>query len=453
MQSEDDSAPHAQAAANVASEVVRQESPYAWLLAYRSFGTPVPEEISNFMALDDPNAKGAGDAGVYRARAGDAPDRQLFGSRAPQSGTNRRERENRGDRGDRVDRGDRGERRQEERVIERARLPPPSETAYRVAKKETTSREQELQRAVQSLLNKICPENVKKIGSQIAETKVVSTAELKLVIGLIMKKSLSEPHYCETYADLVYLLKAEMPEFPCPDGGPKPVSFKSTLLNFCQNEFDCISTIMEETEDEADKYNPEELDFIRNQRKTRVLANMKFIGHLFLRGLLTPKIIGQVIEDLSCCKQEEVLPADYVVECLCELLTSIGYTLESMPAGAAALGQVCGRLKDLKTRKLKNGKSVYCKRIQFGIQDLLDIRSKGWERKVFKTIAKTKDEIRQAQEQDMKAQAVGSDVSSGVKVIAGQRPAYLTGGKAGAPGDPQAKDDAWTEVPKTRKGR
>merc|ERR1712136_79638 len=170
---------------------------------------------------------------------------------------------------------------------ERAKLPPPSETAYKVTKKEDLGcREQELQRVVQSLLNKICPENVKKISSQIAETNVASTSELKIVIGLIMKKSLSEPHYCETYADLVYMLKAE-------------------------------------------KYDPEELEFIRKQRKNRVLANMKFIGHLFLRQLLTAKIIGSVIEDLSMCSQADVLPAEHVVECLCELLTSIGYTSES----------------------------------------------------------------------------------------------------------------------------
>merc|ERR1712107_639126 len=306
-------------------------------------------------------------------------------------------------------------------------------------------REHELQRVVQSLL-KICPENVKKISSQIAATNVASTSELKIVIGLIMKKSLSEPHYCETYADLVYMLKAEMPEFPSPDGG-KPVSFKSTLLNVCQNEFESMPSSMEASKEEAEKYDPEELEFIRKQRKNRVLANMKFIGHLFLRQLLTAKIIGSVIEDLSMCSQADVLPAEHVVECLCELLTSIGFTLESMPAGAAALKQVCGRLMDLKSRK-ENGKSIYGKRIQFAIQDLLDMRAKGWERKVFKTAAKTKEEIRQAQEKDIIKAQSGHDAPSGEKVIAGQRPAYLTEGNGSSVvGEPKAKDGPWQVVP------
>jgi len=387
----------------------------------------VPPELSNFVALDDPSTS---------SRSSDVMDRSQFGSRA-QTGSNRRDR-------DRADKNDRAPR--EER--ERAKLPPPSETAYKVTKKEDLGcREQELQRVVQSLLNKICPENVKKISSQIAATNVASTSELKIVIGLIMKKSLSEPHYCETYADLVYMLKAEMPEFPSPDGG-KPVSFKSTLLNVCQNEFESMPSSMEASKEEAEKYDPEELEFIRKQRKNRVLANMKFIGHLFLRQLLTAKIIGSVIEDLSMCSQADVLPAEHVVECLCELLTSIGYTLESMPAGATALKQVCGRLMDLKTRK-ENGKYVYGKRIQFGIQDLLDTRSRGWERKVFKTSAKTKDEIRQAQESDMKAATTGGAASE--KVIAGQRPAYLTEGRN--PGSDAKADGLWQEVPKARKGR
>ena len=35
----------------------------------------------------------------------------------------------------------------------------------------------------------------------------------------------------------------------------------------------------------------------------RVLANMKFIGQLFLRSLLSAKIIGSVIQDLTNCEQ------------------------------------------------------------------------------------------------------------------------------------------------------
>jgi len=260
---------------------------------------------------------------------------------------------------------------------------------------------------------------------------------------LIMKKAHTEPHYCETYADLVYKLKAEMPEFPAPDGG-KPVSFKSTLLNCCQNEFETmVRQAPDLTPDEVADLGHEEVEFRKSQRKARTLANVKFIGHLFLRQLLTAKIIGSVIADLAMCDCVDVLPGEHVVECICELLNSIGYTLESMPAGKGAVAQVCGRLMDLKARTDNRGKNVYSKRIQFGIQDLLDTRAAGWTKKVFKAVAKTKEEIRNEQSRDIKAQAAGKNLDGSEQVIAGARPSWLTNGPS------SGRDDGpWQEVSK-----
>jgi len=287
---------------------------------------------------------------------------------------------------------------------------------------------------------------------------VANTEELEVVISLIQKKALTEAHYCETYADLVYHLKTEMPEFPSPDGG-KPVSFKSTLLNVTQNEFEMMQkNSLDATPEELARNDPEELEFLRKQRKGRVLANMKFIGNLFLRQLLTARIIGSIIQDLAMCEDADTIPPEHVVECLCELLLSIGYTLESMPAGQAALKQVCFRLVELKGWKDKKGKQAYSKRIQFTIQDLLDVRNAGWAKKVFKAGAKTKEEIKQEQTREINAQAAGKVVPSGEQVIVGARPAYLdapsgaggssSGGKPGAGGEA----GEWQEIPtKTRR--
>jgi len=286
------------------------------------------------------------------------------------------------------------------------------------------------------------------------DTNVANTSELELVINLIIKKAYSEPHYCETYADLVFKLKRFMPEFPNPDGEGKPVSFKSTLLNCCQNEFDAMVTSPpDQPQEEWEGLDQEEVDFRKQQRKARTLANMKFIGHLFLRGLLTPKIISQVIQDLAMCDAGDTLPGEHVVECICELLNSIGYTLENMegmPAGKKALTQVCGRLKDLKGRKDRNGRNVYSKRIQFQIQDLIDTRAAGWTKKVFKKAPKTKEEIRIEQDRDIRAQVTGKPTNDGAsQVIAGARPTYMA-----APGNPAGGDGGnWQEVSGPRVGR
>lgn len=336
--------------------------------------------------------------------------------------------------------------------LQKAENPYQIKTAKQAA---TVSRAEELKRSTQSSLNKICPENVDVIVGKILDAQVASTDELELVIQQIMKKALTEPHYCETYADLVFSLKSKMPEFPAPDGG-KPVSFKSTLLTVCQIEFEAMPATLEPPQEETAGCDPEEVEFMRTQRRNRILSLMKFIGHLFLRNLLVAKIIGQIIQELAMCGRTDDIPAEHVVECLCELLTTIGYTLESTPAGKAALSQVCGRLMELKKGKDKKGKSVMSKRIQFAIQDLLETREAGWTKKVFKTAAKTKDEIRIAQEREINAQAAGKDVLSGERIVAGARPACLqereAGGSAGS-ASTKADGSAWQEVPKSRRDR
>jgi len=351
--------------------------------------TKVPEELQTLTAAEHKTAW----------KANDAPDRSLFGSKSK---------------------------------IPKAHSAPEmehsvltvSENAYKIANSQQIPRLQQLKREVNSMVNKVCPENIVTIVEKVASTEVRSQDELELVISLIFKKALTEPHYCETYADMVFALKQRMPEFPSENGG-KPVTFKTVLLNQCQNEFEALPAILKMTVEELEGLNLEEIDFQKKKRKDRVLSNMKFIGHLFLRQLLSAKIIGSVIQDLTSCDQADVLPEEPMIECICELLSNIGYTLESTAVGKAAVTAVCGRLLDLKQRQTELGKGVYSKRIQFGIQDILDMRCAGWTKKTFKASAKTKDEIRRAQEKEMALQARGKEVSSGEVQIAGARPMYV----------------------------
>ena len=99
---------------------------------------------------------------------------------------------------------------------------------------------------------------------------------------------------------------------------------------------------------------------------------MKFIGHLFLRHLLSVKVVSSVIQDLLSTEAAYETPHEHKVECVIELVETIGYTLESLPPGQQALAQVCGRLMEL--QKSKNSKDTLSKRIQFRIQDVFDMR-------------------------------------------------------------------------------
>eukprot|EP00930_Biecheleria_cincta_P056008 TRINITY_DN4221_c1_g4_i1.p1 TRINITY_DN4221_c1_g4~~TRINITY_DN4221_c1_g4_i1.p1 ORF type:complete len:529 (+),score=135.23 TRINITY_DN4221_c1_g4_i1:80-1666(+) len=298
-------------------------------------------------------------------------------------------------------------------------LPNRSANAYRPGMKQSDGND--IKRQVQALLNKICPENVAQIVSKIAAIEVETLTDLEAIIELMFKKAVSEPHYCETYADLVFSLKAVYPSFPCPDGG-KPATVKGLVLNICQNEFEELLSSCDVPDAEKEGADPEELEYLRKKRKDRMRANMKFIGHLFLRQLLSAKVIGTVICELVLCEQTVEVPEEHALECVCELLLAIGYTLESMPAGRMALASVCARLKELKSRQDGQGKSVYCKRVQFMIQDVLDTRMAGWQKKVFQAQAKTKEEIRLGQERELLEKAQGK----GECVVTGQRPAYLS---------------------------
>jgi len=277
----------------------------------------------------------------------------------------------------------------------------------------------ELRRSVQSLLNKVCPENISQIVGKLAAVEVSSCEQLETIIELIFKKALAEPHYCETYADLVFSLKSVFPEFPSPTGG-KPLTFKSAVLNICQGEFEQL-LLEPEPPCKAHVVDSEELELQRKQRRDRMRANMKFVGHLFLRQLLSVKVVGSVVCELVSCYDPSMLPEEHAVECAIELCMAIGHTLEAMPVGQSVLGQVCGRLLELKGQKTEGGKGkgAYSKRVQFQILDLLETRSAGWCKKSFKTSAKTKDEIRQEQERE--GSRVGPE-----RAIAGLRPEYLS---------------------------
>ncbi|CAJ1435943.1 unnamed protein product [Effrenium voratum] len=296
----------------------------------------------------------------------------------------------------------------------------PSANAYRMAMPQ--SELEALKRQVQSLLNKVCPENLALIVEKIAAVEVEGREQLEAIIELIFKKAVTEPHYSETYADLVFSLKSEFPDFPDASGG-KPVTFRSLVLNICQNEFEELLSAAETPEQSAE-CTAEEKDVLAKKRKERMCANMKFVGHLYLRQLLSTKVVGSIICELVCLEDDDAFPEEHALECACELLLTAGYTMDTVPAGQGALDLSCKRLQDLKSRK-ENGKSRYCKRIQFMIQDVLETRAAGWTKKVFKATAKTKEELRLSQQREMSERACGKEASIAEHIVTGKRPVYL----------------------------
>jgi hypothetical protein len=69
-----------------------------------------------------------------------------------------------------------------------------------------------------------------------------------------------------------------MPAFQSSAGDGKTVTFKSTLLNVCQNEFEAMPTSLRIEPEANETIDQEELELRRGQLKARFLANMRFIG-------------------------------------------------------------------------------------------------------------------------------------------------------------------------------
>jgi len=289
-------------------------------------------------------------------------------------------------------------------------------------------REEDIERRVRGLLNKICPDNLKTIVDRLASVDLHKAEELEHVIRIIFSKALAEPHYCETYADMVFSLRTRYPEFPPEHEGEKAHSFTRILLNTCQNEFESLPTSFEPTEEDKQMYTPDDLRIDIGKKKEKVLANMKFIGNLFLRQLLAVKVIGQVVHDLIGIKDAPI--EEHMIECVCELLQAIGFSLDNTQHGKMLVTQFSHRLMDLKKEvDPATGRSLFSKRIQFRIQDLIDLRGRNWQKKLFKDQAKTKDECRKDAAREAHASATkgksGGTEAMFTTQVAGMRPSYI----------------------------
>lgn len=285
------------------------------------------------------------------------------------------------------------------------------------------SRASELLRSTQRLLNKVCPENVATIVEQLADIQVNDGNELAFVSGLIFKRALRDPHYVETYADLFFGLNAVWPEFPPAENGGSPTTFLLVLLEKCRDEFEALPATFEATSEERATCELEELEYMLKQRKDRMLAFMRLMGNLFLRGLLNTGAIGAILRDLVRGGKGSNFAGELEIECTCELLRSVGAALQNDPEGCHFVSRTCGQLAKLR----KDGATVYSKRLQFMMQDVIDLRDARWVQKAFKTAAKTKDDLRQEAACEEQLKHHGED--GVLMIVAGARPECIAGTK------------------------
>lgn len=99
--------------------------------------------------------------------------------------------------------------------------------------------------------------------------KYTKVEHFQKLAELMVEKALAEPTFCSLYAILCF----ELSRYYIEDGNSKKIYFRHILLNICQTTFESF------------------LNNCENIDRTKLIGLMKFLGELYIRGLLPAVII------------------------------------------------------------------------------------------------------------------------------------------------------------------
>ncbi|KAI9097074.1 armadillo-type protein [Phlyctochytrium arcticum] len=262
-------------------------------------------------------------------------------------------------------------------------------------------------RNVNGLLNKLTIDRFDSISDQIMNVGITRESILKGVIEQIFETNLIEPQFSAMYASLCSKLSQELPKIQSwIDHNAKNNAFRRALLNRCQKEFERgarwsesekkLTKRRREARTRLDTMTVEEKrkialeDYELGKFKRRVLGNIRFIGELFVKGLITETImhfscIQPLLMDLDNPQEEDI-------ESLCKLLNTAGARMDHDRA-KKQFDAYFARIEELATNKKLTA------RIRFMLRDLIDLRKAGWANRNAPTGPKTIAQIRAEAEQ------------------------------------------------------
>ncbi|KAF7717339.1 Eukaryotic translation initiation factor 4G1, eIF4E-binding domain-containing protein [Penicillium ucsense] len=267
-----------------------------------------------------------------------------------------------------------------------------------------------VQRKVKAALNKMTPEKFDRISSQILDIVSQSKDEsdgrtLRQVIQLTFEKATDEAHWAPMYAKFCKsMLESMSPEIKDENirdkfgnivtGGSL---FRKYLLNRCQEEFERGWKVNlppkpeGSTQDDVAMLSDEY--YIAAAAKRRGLGLVKFIGELYKLGMLTERIMHECTKRLL---DFEGVPEEAEVESLCNLLRTIGASLDASEKGPAMMDAYFARIN------LMMEMPGLPSRLKFMLMDIVDLRSQRWKSKDADKGPKT---IQQIREEAARAQA------------------------------------------------
>ncbi|KAG7354711.1 MIF4G domain containing protein [Nitzschia inconspicua] len=173
------------------------------------------------------------------------------------------------------------------------------------------------------------------------------------VIDILIKKAQTEHHFGAMYAQLCAIISKQFKQF------------KKDLLAQCQKEFelDTAHKIDMATKGMTD---PEEIDYHSTLIRKSYIGHIIFLGELYLRDVVKLSIMMYCLDELLRDDTDEES-----LECFAHLMTTMGEKLDTH-------AKQNGKPFDWeKIRQLRNSSKI-SSRIKFLLQDLLELKERGW---------------------------------------------------------------------------
>jgi hypothetical protein len=178
---------------------------------------------------------------------------------------------------------------------------------------------EQAERQVKSILNKLTRDKFDMLYAQLCDCctqRFTGTEDRQEIVDVVARdvfsKATRQHSFIEMYADICFKLHNDLEE-------ARQGNFKRVLLDQCQQSF---KTYMEPPKIDTELDYEEQYEELVKY-KTKMLGNIRLVGHLLIRRMLSPKIIFHCTDELLSIGTDEAL------ETLCCFVETIGKTFDS----------------------------------------------------------------------------------------------------------------------------
>ncbi|TYZ66853.1 hypothetical protein PybrP1_011857, partial [[Pythium] brassicae (nom. inval.)] len=263
-----------------------------------------------------------------------------------------------------------------------------------------------------ALLNKLSIEKFKKLSNELIAVAVRHVDVLAGVIETIIQKAKMEWHFSTMYAELcTKMSRTQMPAVVTSDGEVVEDThklFRRLLLQRCEQEF-----LEAPSREGFELLSPDDLAEKELIIKRGVLGHTRFVGELFKLRMIKARIMHQCVVNLFGNTEH---PDEEALECLVNLLTTIGQTFEANAVNDAERQAIAQYYANIKA--LAQDAARLSTRVRFMLQDLLELRKNKWvaRRKEAKAMTIAEVHAEAKREADEKARASASTGGGGARL-------------------------------------